>query len=297
VLQVPRIDAAAGYDDAMRRIAALQALDGPEILAQARTTLLTTGSRTRLAVVLLHGFTNHPGQYREFAPLLLARGVNVLVPRLPEHGDRNRLTDRLSRLTAQAMLDTASRALDAAHGLGERVCIAGISSSGLLCAYFAQFRRDLERSIPISPAFALLDFARPISAIAVSLLRILPDRYLWWDPRVKNGMHPLTAYPRFSTRALAQTMLAGDDVWNASKAQAFSAVSVTMLMNRADPAVNNGVSAQLLERWQQHRAGASSFTFDDLPRNHDIIEPDNPNARTGRVYPVLLQCILGERPA
>ena len=32
----------------------------------------------------------------------------------------------------------------------------------------------------------------------------------------------------------------------------------------------------------------------DLPTNHDIIEPDNPLARTGLVYPVLLDALFSE---
>ncbi len=46
--------------------------------------------------------------------------------------------------------------------------------------------------------------------------------------------------------------------------------------------------------WQAHRQGAvSAIEFTGLPVNHDIIEPDNPKARTDIVYPRLLEAIMG----
>ncbi len=220
MLQTPRISPARSFEEALARTAQLQSLDGPEILPQAHTTLLHGGAKTALAVVLLHGFTNHPGQYALFAPLLRKAGANVLIPRLPKHGDRDRLTNRLARLTAESLLQSASTAVDIACGLGERVCVAGISSSGLLCAYFAQYRPDVARSVIVSPVFALLGLSRKASRAAELALRAFPNAFLWWDPRVKNGMHPITAYPRFATRALAQVMRIGDDVYERSKTPA-----------------------------------------------------------------------------
>src|SRR5581483_7864458 len=98
---------------------------------QAYSALYDCGERTPLAVVLLHGITNHPAQYVKFAPLVQALGANVFVPRLPEQGDRNRMTTRLQYLTAEMLLASATEAVDIACGLGEKVCVLGISTSGL----------------------------------------------------------------------------------------------------------------------------------------------------------------------
>jgi alpha-beta hydrolase superfamily lysophospholipase len=212
MLQSVRVNPAASYDEALERVRALQALDDECILPKARTALLDHGARTSLVVVLLHGFTNHPGQYRELAPLVHARGANVLVPRMPEQGDRDRLTRRMSKLTAESLLARATEAVDIACGLGERVCVAGISSSGLLCAYFAQHRPDVARAIAIAPVFAMLQLPYAASFLLTRAMLILPDQYLWWDPRVKENQRPATAYPWFSTHALAQTMRIGADL-------------------------------------------------------------------------------------
>ncbi len=273
---------------------ALQALDDDRILPQARTALLDCGSRTELAVLLLHGFTNHPGQYREFAPLVRARGANVFIPRLPEQGDRDRLTRRMSRLTAEGLLERASQALDAACGLGERVCVAGISSSGLLCAYFGQYRADVARAVAVAPVFSMLQLPYAASYALTHLMLLFPDKYLWWDPRAKEQQRPATAYPRFSTHALAQTMRIGENVYAQARRNAPAARSNVLVSNRHDPAVNNTVTHRVAKAWNDRREGcASEFEFADLPRNHDIIDPDNPHARTDIVYPRLLELIVG----
>lgn len=294
MLQAPRVNPSASYADALERVRAFQAYDDDNILPQARTALLDHGARTKLAVLLLHGFTNHPGQYREFAPLVHARGANVFIPRMPEQGDRNRLTRRMSRLTAEALLARASEALDIACGLGERVCVAGISSSGLLCAYFGQCRADVSRAIAIAPVFSILQLPYALSYALTHLVLLIPDMYLWWDPRVKENQRPATAYPWFSTRALAQTMRIGEDVHAQARRTAPASRSIVLMTNPHDPAVNNAVTHGVALAWDKHRSGGVlEFEFTDLPRNHDIIEPDNPNARTDVVYPRLLEFIMG----
>lgn len=294
MLQAPKVNPAGSYGEALERVRAFQAYDDDRILPQAHTALLEHGERTPLAVVLLHGFTNNPGQYREFAPMVHARGANVFVPRMPEQGDRDRLTRRMSRLTAESLLARASEALDIACGLGDRVCVAGISSSGLLCAYFGQYRRDVARAIAVAPVFAMLQLPYRISYGLTGVMLTVPDFYLWWDPGKKEQQRPATAYPRFSTRALAQTLRIGEDVYAQARRSAPAASSIVLLTNQRDPAVNNAVTHDVALAWDARRAGTvREFAFIDLPRNHDIIEPDNPNARTDIVYPRLIEFIMG----
>ncbi len=270
------------------------ALDDASILPEAHTTLLADAP-TDLAVVLLHGFTNHPGQFREFAPLVRARGANVFVPRLPEHGDVDRMTTRLKRLTAEAWLASATEAIDIACGLGKRVAVLGISTSGLLCAYAVQYRADVWRSVPVSPFFALLQLPIGVSSAIGALLRFVPNMFLWWDPRVRAKQRPRTAYPRFSTRALGQALRIANLVYRDADREPPLAHEALTIVNRADPAVNNAVSADVSRNWHGLRgAGIAYRELRDLPTNHDIIEPDNPLARTDLVYPILLDALFSE---
>jgi carboxylesterase len=293
MLQVPPVNPAVSYDAAMQRVRALQRLDDARILPEARTTLLDCGRRTAIALVLLHGLTNHPGQYREFAPMVHERGVNVLIPRLPDHGDRDRMTHRLAGLTAEALLACATEAVDIACGLGDRVCVLGISTSGLLCAYFAQHRRDVARAIPVAPVFAMLQLPYWMSSAVAAAALFFPNAFIWWDPTKREAQLPPTAYPQFPTHALAQCTRVGDDVYAASKGMPFAARSVVMVTNREDPAVNNRVAETVVRRWQKFRAADTiDYRFTDLPRNHDIIDPANPAPRVDLVYPRLLDFVM-----
>jgi alpha-beta hydrolase superfamily lysophospholipase len=294
MLERPASRPAASFGEAVARARAFMALDDASILPEAHTALLADAPAD-LAVVLLHGFTNHPGQFREFAPMVRAKGANVFIPRLPEHGDVDRLTTRLKHLTAEAWLASATEAIDIACGLGKRVAVLGISTSGLLCAYAVQYRSDVWRSVPVSPFFALLQLPHGVSSSIGALLRWVPNMFLWWDPRVKAKQRPRTAYPRFSTRALGQALRISDLVYRDADREKALAQQAYTIVNRADPAVNNAVSAEVSRDWHGLRGyGVAYRELRNLPTNHDIIEPDNPLARTDLVYPILLDALFSE---
>lgn len=270
----------------------MMALDDGRIAHNARTALLDHGERRPWAVVLLHGLTNHPGQYVEFAPQVFGSGANVLVPRMPKHGYADRMTNALATLKAEELLATTNEALDIACGLGERVAMLGISAGGLLCAYFAQYRADVASSVPVAPDFSLLQLPFGATRALSAIISLLPNMFLWWDPRVREAQHPKTAYPRFATHALMQTVRIGSDVYAAAKREAPLAQQIATVVNRADPAVNNAATAQVVSDWQARRAnGVAYVELRTLPENHDIIDPDNPQARTGEVYPRLIEAL------
>lgn len=292
MLQIPQVNPAKSYGEALERVRALKALDDESILPEARTALLTHGDRTPQAVVLLHGFTNHPGQYVEFAPQVFETGANVLIPRLPEHGDKDRMTRRIARLRAEDLLATSTEAVDIARGLGDSVAVLGISSSGVLCAFFAQMRADVAQAVCVAPDFGLLQLPYGLSRVLGKAALVLPNSFLWWDPRIKEAIRPLTGYPKFSTRALAQTLRIADFVYDEARVRAPAGGGAATVCNLNDPAVNNRVTRHVVESWNAHRPGwAQFFTFDDLPHNHDIIDPENPRARTAVVYPKLSEFI------
>ena len=292
MLQTPRVTPAASYEEALARVHAFKALDGPSIAPAAYTTLLSHGARTPVSVVLLHGFTNHPGQYVRFAPLVYATGANVFVPRLPRQGERDRMTRDLARLTAEELLSAAAEAVGIGMGLGERLCLLGISSSAVLCAYFGRLLPDVSLAIGVAPVFGMLELPYWFSRWLGRAALVLPNRFLWWDPRIKMAQRPVTAYPQFPTRGLAQTLRIADDVYDASGREPLRGGHAIMVCNWHDPAVNNHVTERVVKNWNALRPGcAETFLFADLPHNHDIIDPDNPRARTDIVYPRLLEFI------
>jgi esterase/lipase len=282
---------AHGYEEGLARARAFMALDGADVLPAARTALFEHRGRTPLAVVLLHGYTNNPAQYAAFAPMLFERGVNVFVPRMPEHGDRNRLTDRVATLKAKALVQHVFEALDVAAGLGERVGVLGISMGGTLAAYVAA-HRAVAIAVPVAPDFALLELPYPVSRFVAWALSALPNLFIWWDPREREHHRPFTAYPRFSTRALAQTLSIGDDVYAVARQRAPRAGRIVTIVNRCDPAVNNEVTRQISLEWKGWNSTSVEYVeLRRLPENHDIVDPQNPLARTDLVYPRLLEAL------
>jgi esterase/lipase len=287
----PQPRPARTYAEALQRLDSLGRLDGGEILEAARSAWLVCGRATNLAVVLLHGYTNNPAQYRAFAPLLHARGVNVVIPRMPLHGFRDRMTTALADLRAADVVATTAEALDIAGGLGERVGVLGISMGGALAALFAQYR-SVSIAVPVAPDFALLRLSHPMTRVLAWLTLRVPNMFLWWDPRDRAQHVPLTAYPRLSTHALARTLAIGDAVVHASARRAQAARRIVTVVNRRDPAVNNLTAADILRKWQHWKpADAVLVELTNLPRNHDIVSPDDPLARVDLVYPEMLRAL------
>jgi len=292
MLAVPASSPASSYDEGIARLKAIMDRDDERVERSARTALYVHGARAPWSIVLFHGFTNNPGQYVDFAPQLMVLGVNVVVPRLPLHGYADRMTDALKSLTAEMLLASAYEAVDAAAGLGDRVAVAGISMGGSISAHVAQYRPDVATSLPIAPDFGLLKLPRWVLDVLVPIVLALPNFFLWWDPRVKENQLPKTAYPRFPTHALMETVRIGSAVYAAARTRAPRAERIATVVNTHDPAVSNDVTRHVVDRWRRRRAAGIEYVeLTNLPANHDIIDPENPLARTDLVYPKLIEIL------
>ncbi|HME81640.1 MAG TPA: alpha/beta fold hydrolase [Candidatus Eremiobacteraceae bacterium] len=284
------------FDDALALVRRIQALDDASILPVGRTALYSHGRPTDTTVVLFHGFTNCPAQYALFAQRLHARGCNVLVPRLPEHGDVNRMTTRLERMTAEQVCALAMEAVDAARGLGRRLVVHGISLGGVLTAWLVTQRGDIDRCVALSPAFGIDHIWFPLSVYAAAWMRAMPpSRYAWWNPTLKEAITPSHAYPRYPLRALGECYKIGEWTLGAQAPLAGRArTQMIFALNPRDPAVNNSVPEQLSEHWRGTGMVSSSAAWlVGFPAMHDVIEPDNPNQCVAQCYPPLLDLILG----
>lgn len=292
MLAPPASNPASSYAEAVERARAVTALDDARIAPNAHTALLDHGVKRPWAVVLFHGFTNHPGQFVEFAPRLFELGANVYVPRMRYHGYADRMTRAIAGLRAEDLISDAYAAVDVARGLGERVAVLGISMGGLQCAFLGQFRDDVDSSVCVAPDFAILQLSRDVTDMVAWVFDRLPNFFLWWDPRVREKQRPRTAYPRFSTHALFQVQRVADAVHTAAKREHARAGRIAAVVNPFDPAVNNGVTREVVGDWRALRDdGIDWIEVTGLPANHDIIDPDNPLARTQLVYPRLIDAL------
>lgn len=282
---------AADRTEAEARFAALCARDDALVAPWGRSRWFVQPERVPLAVVLLHGFTSSPAQFVVLAEQLAARGHSVVIPRLPGHGDADRSDTRLKTVRAEAWLETSSEALDIARGLGERIAVTGISLSGVIAVWLGWRRRDVARAVGLAPLVGVNGWPPFANALAASLLAKLPDADLRWDPFGDQRQITAHSYPRFPSRGLAQCLRVGDDLYAGARRSAPPRGTAAFLLNAHDPAVNIAMASEVARRWNVLGAAADCVTLTDLPKIHDIADPDNPYQRIAEVYPKLTELL------
>lgn len=287
---------AADYAAALERLAALKESDSEAVNPACHTDLMTHGHTTDRVIALIHGMTNCPRQYSKLAPLFFERGYNVLLPRQPRNGLRDKNTRALGGLTLAEQQEFANQVVDIARGLGRHVTVAGISAGGTIAAWLAQYRDDIDLAAPIAPLFGIL----PTLPVLNTAANIGVMRLFQWAPNLmtqsispfKEG--PPQGYLGFATRGLASVMRLGHEVYRAAAAEQAQARAILLMLNPKDPAVNNTLSRDLLARWQRHDSQATLYTFDPARKLiHDIIDPEQREQQCDYVYPILLEQIAG----
>jgi carboxylesterase len=294
---IPQSNPAKSYSEAIERLEAWQAQEPPDVNPQAPMRWMVHSLRTTRTAVLLHGLTATPYQFYPLGEALFNQGYNVVIPRFPAHALQDRLTDAPARLTAEQMVETACRALDIAHGLGDRVSVAGLSMGGVTTSWAAQYRSDVDHAMIISPAYAVQIIPLRLTSLATTGLLLYPNFYRWWDKNLKDDLRPpLNNYPRLATHALAQVMRLGLLVRAEGQRKPPAARYVTMVLNPCDPSVDNRAAERLLAGWKQ--AGAQNVTryaFDEFCQlGHDLVSADHPQQNVELVLPILV-ALLGER--
>jgi alpha-beta hydrolase superfamily lysophospholipase len=157
---------------------ALDAAD-PQVLPQCRSQLLVHPGKSAKAVLMLHGYTNCPNDYRELAQLFYERGYNVYAPREPHHGLKD--VRETSKVKADELAEYADAGLDVAVGLGDEVGVIGMSGGAVLATWLAEYRAESVAHLLVLAPFYKLDGARAPNflikpAIVLFGSGIVPDR-------------------------------------------------------------------------------------------------------------------------
>jgi carboxylesterase len=281
---------------AVERLEAWLGQDPPDINPQARMRWLTHGKKVDKAIVFLHGLTASPRQFYQLGEMFHDAGCNVLIPRFPGHGLLDRMTPALASLTQDQLLDTTNRALDLAHGLGERVSVAGLSVGGVLAGWAAQNRGDIQSATMIAPFMGAKVLPLRLTPLIARAALLLPNWYRWWDPQARDKPRPpMHAYPRVPSRALATGLRMGERLRRQARRSPPQAHTVWVFTNPTDQFLNNQPAAWLVENWR--KAGAQNvhtYEFDAaLKLPHNIIDPEIPEGRVEVSHPILLERLLG----
>jgi esterase/lipase len=284
----------ADYSHAIELVEHVQARDTAEVNPLCRSRLYTHEQKTDRAIVLLHGYTNNPRMFYKLGEELFTAGYNVWIPRMVYHGLLDRMTTEQAKLTAADMIAWTNEAVDIAQGLGHLVSVAGISMGGVMSGWAVQNRSDVSKAVMIASAFAMVRVPESLNTLIARLFLKLPNYFLWWDPQKKMAVGPDHAYPRFSTHPMAQIFLIGAELFQQARRAKPMGGSIVSVTNEKDKAVNNRVIDELGAFWRRNGAAIRTYEFkgEQVPAQHDIIDPDQALARTDVIYPVLLDLIV-----
>jgi alpha-beta hydrolase superfamily lysophospholipase len=253
--------------------------------------LLSHGQRAPKAFVLLHGLTASPEQFASFGRVLFERGANVLIPRLPHHGHSDRLTNALEALTAEELEAFSLSTVERARELGERVIVAGFSVGGLLAAWIAQ-NHAVDRAVSIAPFLGINGLPHAAGLHAMRLALRLPNRFMWWDPVLRERQMPAHGYPRYPTRAVAQAYRVALGLFDAARLGAPKAREIALVLNASETTVSNRSARRLAQLWNARTQGVvETHRLGGLPPSHDIIEPLRSPELVALVYPQLLDLV------
>jgi len=244
--------------------------------------------RTKRAIVLLHGFTNNPRQFAVLGPELHADGYNVIAPRFPYHGYRDRMTDALALMRANDVLACALEAVILAAHVAERVDVLGLSLAGTVGAWLAQ-RVALGQVLAISPFFGIRDLNGPGNDALTAAMDVLPNIFVWWDPIHREAMLPHHAYPRFATHALAESLVIGEAVRR--REGSLRAQRLRFVLNPGDPIVNNDIAERCAADLRRRGSAVEVVHATGFPPRHDVIEPTLPDPPMTTVYPFLRELL------
>ncbi len=287
-------DPARNYDDAMARFQAW--IDAPPeaiIHPRCHAYVMTHNKRTPAACVLIHGISNCPYSMVDFAPRVHAMGLNVIVVRMPFNGHLDNATDALRHLTAAELARFGDRSVDIACGLGDRVVVLGISAGGVIAAWLAQHRGDIDHAIPAAPSLGLAALGSAINLILMHWMLALPHFSVWKDPiRRSKGYSRPHSYKRQSTRGMGEVMRLGWATLRKARRLRAPARRITLVTNGADVAIDPSMVRNLARAWRRRGSAVATFEFDaalDLP--HELIDPTEEGADPMVTYPELLRLI------
>jgi pimeloyl-ACP methyl ester carboxylesterase len=286
------------YEAAVKRIDVIRAEERRlGVITPCLSTALTHGARTEDAVVLVHGLTNCPKQWELFGREIFARGWNVLILRLPEHGLGNPRTGKigpvshLERLTARKLARYGDTAVDLGRGLGVRTHVMGLSLGGTVAAWMAQERGDVEQAVVIAPGIGLPSGPYAVTWAVTNFFSHIPDLSIGHGGKLPHE------YQGWSTGGIADTFVLGKYVRQRSSDEEAATPAITVLLNPNDDTISNPRAKELVAAWRDHGRPVRLVWLPRTPvLGHDVIDPGQSWARPGLVYP-RLERLLGASPS
>lgn len=260
------------------------------------TKLFEPDGAVRATVVIWHGFTNAPSQFAQVGQDLAAHGLRVLLPRMPYHGQDDKVTRDLAKLNTHVLIDHAQSCVDIAAGFAEPVWVVGLSAGATLAAWVAATRLEVRRLVLAAPLVAPKGLPLPIVRLFVRYPRLLPNIYFWWDPRKKAELgHSPYAYPGFPLRGIMPYLHMSEALFDRSTSPNHQLERSTLTDNPGDLAIRRDAAWSFLEDVFGPISDQHDVAHIDsrLRWMHDFVDPYSPGTGSTEQVSAIMQASLG----
>lgn len=239
---------AASYAAAAARIEAVATHEAAlDLQPEGHSIAMLTGGPAAKAVVIFHGYTVLPEQFRLIGAAYLAQGYNVWIPRLPHHGLTDRMTDEFSQITATELRDFVDASIDIGAGLGDDLTVIGISGGGSLSVWAGFERPEVDHTVLLTPLLHPLGYEEWQDRPLVRALRLSPvDVWNWWSDEQKEKNVQGYDYPRFSLKGIAALLSMYH--WADAQDQPPVHSTFTLVRNDGDPRIDGAFNERFLTR-------------------------------------------------
>lgn len=140
------------YDQSIKQVETLVASQKTSNVTNDCTSeLLTHSEKTAKTVVLFHGITACPAQFKAFGQQLFAAGYNVYIPLAPYHGTSDPQAHKDVR--SVDLVNYANQSVTIATGLGNEVGVIGLSGGAVIATWAAEYRPEVTRLLALSPFY------------------------------------------------------------------------------------------------------------------------------------------------
>lgn len=267
------------FERALEAFEAMVSREADDVAEQWGSQLLHHDRPTSRAFLLLHGFTNCPAQYARIAESLHAAGANVLAPLAEGHGRADGSPHALSDLTAEGLVRWTAEMVAVAAALGDRLTVVGFSFGGVCAAWAARNCDEVAEVVLLSPAYLPWGYPLRAARLLPHLSRVLPERYLWWDPVRRERMVTAPyAYRRLSSRGIGSVFELGQMAWHSTAARGAELERVVLVINESDVAISRAAAWQSFEDALVPLAAHTEVyrLASKLHYPHDYIDPLGP---------------------
>ncbi|MBU6147336.1 MAG: alpha/beta fold hydrolase [Actinomycetales bacterium] len=238
--------------------------------------------RSRIGVLLLHGFTGSPAAVRPWGQFLAGQGLAVEVPLLPGHGTSWRA---LNRTTWQDWYAEAERAFLGLREHCDEVLVMGLSMGGTLSLRLAEVHGTAVAGLVlVNPA---VHTERRDAALLPLLARIVPSFPAIGNDIKREGVDEI-AYPRLPLRA-AQSL---SRLWGVVRAE-IGQVTQPLLLLRSE--VDHVVEPSNA-RWILSHVHSVDITVIVLPNSFHVATLDNDAPTIHRESVSFISRVTGWQP-